>query len=458
MARSIARTPARTSTKEKDRATGILADLPRFGRGIGLHRSVALLEPLVDQTWWRRLDAIKVTGSYGKGSVATMIAAILHAADIPCGLFTSPHLRSFEERIQLDGEPIEPAVLDAAAGRLRSRLTAYKSEYPQDKVGYFEALTALACYAFAEKKPAALVAEAGIGGRFDPTRVIPGQTTVLTGLDHEHVDLLGGSLETIAYDKLDLASAGGTLLTGRLSADLVRRLRGAAQVRGISLKTLDDLAASRRPRLTSISTIADLTVDGSSFEALEINAAGEHQIDNAALAAAAASHWLRRNHPEVDIATAIRIGLGRVRLPGRFQRVHRDPDVWIDLAHTPRSIAASALAAHAVLSPPVILVTGLSTDKDYDALLSPLLPLASRVIVTRARHRGAPVGAVAARAHSLGANLVDTAPVVETALAHALARARAEDRSVLVAGGFFLAAEALAVLEKRDPSRLAYPR
>src|ERR1044071_280420 len=133
-----------------------LLAIPKFGNGIGLHRMRALCEPLLQTPWMSDLDAIKVTGSNGKGSVCAMAAAVFGELGMTCGLYTSPHLIRFNERIVTDGEGITG--------------------------GAFEAFTAIALYHFARKQPRVLVAEAGIGGRFDSTRIIPGKIVALTSL------------------------------------------------------------------------------------------------------------------------------------------------------------------------------------------------------------------------------------------------------------------------------------
>ncbi|MBY0431344.1 MAG: hypothetical protein K2Q10_09110, partial [Rhodospirillales bacterium] len=208
-----------------------LLALPKFGDGIGLHRMLALCGDLLDG-----LDALKVTGSNGKGSVSAMSAAILRALGFDTGLYTSPHLRRFNERIVLNGAAITDDDLQASATWLRGRLAGYAADHPGDQPSAFEAFTLLALHHYARTRPAALVAEAGLGGRFDPVRVLPGRCAALTSLDLEHTDLLGKSLDLIAYDKADIVSHGGVLISAPLAGDLERRLEAYCRLRDVTLR------------------------------------------------------------------------------------------------------------------------------------------------------------------------------------------------------------------------------
>ena len=160
-----------------------LLAIPKFGSGVGLHRMLALCRPLLQAQWMSGLDAIKVTGSNGKGSVCAMAAAVFGELGISCGLYTSPHLIEFNERIITDGERITDAELAEAVAWFFQRRDEYAAHFPGDTVGAFEAFTALALYHFSRKRPRVLVAEAGIGGRYDSTRIIPGKIVALTSLD-----------------------------------------------------------------------------------------------------------------------------------------------------------------------------------------------------------------------------------------------------------------------------------
>lgn len=408
--------------------------------------------------WFRDLDAIKVTGSNGKGSVSAMTASILGAAGVDAGLYTSPHLFDFRERIVLGGEPISGRDLADGVARFERERQRYAREHPGDEVGAFEAFTAIALDCYARRRPAALVVEAGIGGRYDSTRVFPGRLTALTSLDLEHTALLGRTLEEIAYDKADLASEGSTLVLGSLPPEMRRRLGAYGRLRRLEVVAADDVCAVGRVEAATSGTRLDLEIDGRRWQQVELALLGEHQVANARVAVVLATRWLARHRPGADVEAAVRRGLAGVRWPCRLEKVHRDPDVFVDAGHTPGAVDALAASLAGLLSGRrVLLVTGVSRDKDVEGIVTRLLPVAAEVIATRAHHRGAPAAEVAAVARERAPELpLDVAETIEEALASALPRAGREGMTVVVAGGLFLAAEAKWTLGGGDPRRLRF--
>src|ERR1700731_1626431 len=166
----------------------------------------------VDRTRLRRVSVV-VTGSNGKGSTAAFCASIAHAYRLRTGLFTSPHLHRFNERFQVDGVPID----DDALARLKLRIEAAIAELSQrlnEKFGAYEAMFALACLYFQESSCDFAVFEAGIGGRYEPVRLVGALCTCVTSVDYEHVELLGNSLELIVSDKSDACASEGTVVYG----------------------------------------------------------------------------------------------------------------------------------------------------------------------------------------------------------------------------------------------------
>lgn len=188
-------------------------NLPKYGDGVCLARMADLLDALaVDRARLQRIS-VAVTGSNGKGSTAAFCAGIARAYGLRTGMFTSPHLYRFNERFQIDGAPIG----DDDLARLVSRIEAAIAEISRrrgEKFGAFEALFALACLYFQESQCDFAVFEAGIGGRYDPVRLVGALSTSVTSVDYEHVELLGHSLELIASDKSDACASGGTIIYG----------------------------------------------------------------------------------------------------------------------------------------------------------------------------------------------------------------------------------------------------
>src|SRR5689334_17343323 len=257
--------------------------LPKYGDGICLARMAALLEALaIDRARLQRISVV-VTGSNGKGSTAAMCAQIGHAYGLRSGLFTSPHLVRFNERIQVDGVEIG----DEAFARLQRRIEPAIAEVSKrlgEKFGAFEALFALACLHFQESGCEFAVFEAGIGGRYDPVRLVGARETCVTSVDYEHVELLGNSLELIVSDKSDACAAGGTVIYGEncrgLRLHLVEYNRGAGRT---PLFIGDDISIDNAIAAASGQHF-DFQFGSHDFRRLEVSLPGAFQFNNAAIA------------------------------------------------------------------------------------------------------------------------------------------------------------------------------
>jgi dihydrofolate synthase/folylpolyglutamate synthase len=442
-----------------ERITARLLALPKFGSGIGLHRMLALTEEMRTAGWWSDLEVLKVTGSNGKGSVARFCECILRELGFATGLYTSPHLVRFNERIALEGADITDDELAQAAGPALDAIEAYEEAFPGEKVGAFEGFTLAALNAFASARTQALVAEAGIGGRYDSTRILPGSVTVIASIDLEHAEVLGHTLEAIAYDKADLCPEGGTLITGPLDADLTRRLAAYAALRRLKLLRVGhDIGISAITYHDGV-THADFGLGEMVWEKQPLGLAGAHQAENAAAALLACKSWLAAAGYSVSdeiFRRATARALAQTTNPGRLETVARDPLVLLDVAHTPdaaRRIADYIRAAYSGRR--IVLLTGGSANKDIDGMQAALAPLADELICTRAAHRGAPAARVAEAAAKAGkaARLVEDD--LKSAVAEAMALARQQNAVLLVAGGLFLALEARQVItgEPEGPLR-----
>lgn len=438
-----------------------LLEHPKFGSGIGFQRMQGLLAQLPNPDWAARLDALKVTGSKGKGSTAAVAAEILRHLGLDTGLYTSPHLLRFNERIRINHNDIDDAALLEACTWYESAAKAYQEAFPADSFAAFEAFTAVALHHFSRNRVQALVAEAGIGGRYDTTRTFPGATVALTSVELEHCELLGHKTEFIAYDKADLCPAGGTLVVGRIDPELVRRLRAYTRDRGIRIIDICQEAEVSDVEFVDWRMRFTLRCQGLDFGRLETPLLGEHQAWNIAVAAAAVRDWLRRHRPEIgedQFREAVRNGTSSVKWPGRLQRLSLQPEAIIDVGHTPQSMRAIVAALRSMPSDkPVLLVTGVSYNKDIRGVLAELLPVADAVICTAAWYKGAPATDIERHVLALRPEVpAQVIPTIEEATALALERANRENARVLFAGGLFLAIEAMATLRNLDPRSLRF--
>jgi dihydrofolate synthase/folylpolyglutamate synthase len=420
-------------------------DLPKYGDGVCLARLAELLDALaVDRARLQRTSVV-VTGSNGKGSTAAFCAGIARAYGLRTGLFTSPHLYRFNERFQVDGAPIG----DDPLARLKWRIEAAIGEIAErrgEKFGAFEAMFALACLYFQQSDCEFAVFEAGIGGRYDPVRLVGALATCVTSVDYEHVELLGNSLELIASDKSDACASGGHIVYGENCRNLRPHLIEYNRYRAVtSLFVPGEVGISCESVLASGQRF-DFRFADFEFRALEMSLRGAFQFNNAAIAIALFLLWLERVRPgEIPekIETAVRTGLRDARWPGRLEVIKQDPLTVIDVGHTPDAIRQSLASLKAIHGATGwILVVGLSRDKKAGEIAGALAPSFDTIICTAAHHKGADAEAIAAAVRQANPQAdVRIAATIEDAVAMSQQLAASRNRKIYVAGGLFLAIE-----------------
>ncbi|KRR29495.1 bifunctional folylpolyglutamate synthase/dihydrofolate synthase [Bradyrhizobium retamae] len=420
-------------------------DLPKYGDGVCLARMAELLDMLaVDRARLRRISVV-VTGSNGKGSTAAMCARIGRAYGLRTGLFTSPHLFRFNERIQVDNVEIDDDAL-ALLKRKVAAVVADVSSRRGEQFGAFEALFALACLHFQKSECDFAVFEAGIGGRYDPVRLIGARETCVTSVDYEHVELLGNSLELIASDKSDACAAGGTIIYGENCRDLRRHLVEYHRWRGCTpLFVRDEISVDNEAQSASGQHF-DFQFGYHDFRRIELGLPGAFQFNNAAIAVTLFLLWLQREQPRKAperIEAAIRSGLRNVRWPGRLEVIEQDPLTVIDVGHTPDGIRQSHASLTAIHGgDDWILVTGASRDKKADEIVGVLAPSFDTIICTAAHHKGADPQAIAAAARLGNSDAtLHVAATIADAVGLSQEMALEQKRRVYVAGGLFLAIE-----------------
>lgn len=420
-------------------------DLPKYGDGVCLARMAELLDALaVDRAWLARASVV-VTGSNGKGSTAAFCAGIARACGLQTGLFTSPHLYRFNERIQVDGSPIG----DDDLARLASRIEIAIAEISQrrgEKFGAFEALFALACLYFAERHCDFMVFEAGIGGRYDPARLVGALVTCVTSVDYEHVELLGHSLELIISDKSDACASGGTIVYGENCRSLRAHLTEYNRNRAIASSFVRDDIGIAGESVSASGQRFDFRFGNCEFRSLEMTLLGAFQLNNAAIAITLFLLWLGRagsGKTAADIEAAVRSGLRDARWPGRLEIIRQKPLTVIDVGHTPDGIRQSLAGLKAIYGTQRwILVTGVSRDKNASEIVGALAPSFDTIICTAAHHKGAEAATIAAAARAANPDAkVHVAATIEDAVRLGQNLAESLGRGVYAAGGLFLAIE-----------------
>jgi dihydrofolate synthase/folylpolyglutamate synthase len=339
-----------------DQAEDYLLGLELFGMRFGLDRMHKLMTVLGMPQ--RRFASIHIVGTNGKSSTTRMTAAILERHGLRTGIYTSPHLRGFPERIEVAGEPLSDDAFADAVDRAAHAAELVNRTLPEgDEVTQFEALTAAAFHALASAKVEVAVIEAGLGGRYDATNVIPSNVQVLTSVGLDHTRWLGDTIADIANEKLAVVRDYATLV---LPPDLAPA----------AVPVAEQVADEKHARIV----IAQRDLG------LPLAARGSFQRHNFALAAATAEAFLER---PLDM-DAVAAAAASVMVPGRMEIVGEDPLVILDGAHNGAGMAALADALPEVIGDRALtVVISILDDKDAHAMLDALLPVAENVIFTR---------------------------------------------------------------------------
>jgi dihydrofolate synthase / folylpolyglutamate synthase len=408
----------------------------RGGEYAGMRPGLERIEALLDAVGRpeRAYTLAQIGGTNGKGSTAAMLAAILRAGGHRVGLYTSPHLVSYRERIRVNGEAIgEDAVVDG--------VEALGTQIARVDATVFEATTALALDHFAHERVDIAVLEVGLGGRVDSTTVGRPAVAALGPIDFDHREFLGDTLEAIAAEKAAIFRSG-IAISAAQAPEAAAVVVGHAARAGVPLLMEGrELSVTVRARTLQGQRI-DCTGPGWRLEDLRLGLLGAYQPGNALLAVTAAR--------VLDVGEeAIREGLARARWPGRFE-VRRREGGWLvlDGAHNPAGARALAASLEAYFGDAATtLVIGVLRDKDAAGILRPLLGRAQRVVLT------APSSARAAAPEDLRALVPASVPVaVAPAIGEALRLADEGPRSpiVCVAGSLVLVGDALGHLDGGD--------
>jgi len=393
-----------------------LYGLQVHGIKLGLENIRRLCEVLgVDTVSGPKCRFIHVAGTNGKGSVCALIAAVCVAAKRRTGLYTSPHLVSFRERIRLGPNQIPGEHVAEGLEKIRDLIAGW-----EHTPTFFEVATALALAWFQRQRAEIVILETGMGGRLDATNVVTPAVSVITPIGLDHVQYLGGTLAGIAGEKAGIIKPGVPVVSALQPPDAEAVIRTVAEAAGARLKFIRQPIGPEWP----------------------LALAGSHQRWNAALAFAALVESGLRPEPRV-----IREAFAKVGWPARFQRT--DERIVIDGAHNPpAAVQLAATWREEFGDEKATLILALLADKDAPGVIAALLPVAARIICSPVRSpRALPPSELAALVH---AQSPSAAVSVADSLAAALADARAGDGRILVTGSLFLAGEALVRLGLAD--------
>ena len=411
-----------------------LYGLQQHGMKFGLDNIQRLMSLLGSPQ--RSFSSVHVAGTNGKGSTSAMIEALLRTRGVRTGLFTSPHLVSFTERIRVNGEEISEDAVIELADEVREAAAGFEDFCPT----FFEVVTSMAFLHFMRMKVEWAVVETGMGGRLDATNIVRPEVAVITSIGLDHREFLGDTLGEIAGEKAGIIKEGVPVVTAEQSPEVMRVIQRRCDEMGAPLYRFGlEFSAERA---SGAAEAVSLHYNGkNAYRDVGLSLAGDHQIGNAALALKAAE-VLSEKHPEMVFD--IRKGLGSVSWPGRLEMIRENPPILIDGAHNPHATAVLAAHLRKLLGTKyrrIIMVAGVMGDKDIKGILGPLLPLAAEIIFASPAYGRA---ASAARLQSCATDLghaSKTAGSVAGALTMAEGLYQPGDL-LLVTGSFYTIGEA----------------
>jgi dihydrofolate synthase / folylpolyglutamate synthase len=392
----------------------------------------------------RRLQTVVVAGTKGKGSTAAMLASIAQASGLKAGLYTSPHLCSIRERIRVNGEMVSEEVFAGLVSDLMPHIEAVGMAGVRRFRTFFEILTAMALIHFQRLGVDLAVLEVGMGGRLDATNVVTPLVSVITPISFDHTEVLGDTIPKIAREKAGIIKPHGLAVVAPQRAEALTVIREVCLARGARLL---DVAQELRWHPLHYSwegSVFDLDGMARSYPRLEIPLAGPHQLLNAATAVATAEQ-LQAQGLSISV-DGIRRGVKQVQWEGRLETVSRQPWIVLDGAHnrdSARCLREALMTCFRYRR--LILVLGISANKNLEGIIEELTPLAAVTVATRAMvPRAAPPQQVADLAAKWSAHIIveeDT----QKALAQAIAETRRDDL-LLVTGSLYLVGDAKRLL------------
>lgn len=392
----------------------------------------------------RSWKCVHVAGSKGKGSISTMIARILAADGHRTGLYTSPHILRWKERLTLAGEELPEEILLEAYARLRPLIEGRSAadfkggEFPT----YFELTTLLAFEAFRLRGCDRAVIETGLGGRLDSTNIVDPELSVITPLELEHTEFLGDNLGAIAFEKAGIIKPGKPVYVSKQAPEALEVLQEVALRRGSALHSIPALARIGPVSVTREGTEAELLFPaGWPWEgprSFRVPLIGGIQAENMALAIVAAAAIEPGLKPETAAA-----GLATAFLPARFQILPGEPPLVIDGAHTPTSVALTLATFRDLFPGPAHLVFACASDKHHEEMARILGPHFAKVTITRPGSFKASDPEIVYASFKEHSASIELEAQTRSALLTARERAREAGLPLLVTGSFYLCAEAV---------------
>ena len=359
-------------------------NLERFGIKLGLENVSEFLGLIGNPH--RDFKTVHVTGTNGKGSVCAFVAEILRVHGLKVGLYTSPHLVDFRERIVIDGQQISEDDVLRLGIPLKEIMERMKAEDMEKQLTFFEFTTGLAFKYFSEKKVDIVVTEVGMGGRLDATNVVSPEVAAITRIGLEHTNYLGNTIQDIAREKAGIIKAGAIVVTCERGAEALSVIETTCKKKGATLRRIghdfDVSSVKQALEGTTFDYRGRSTISG-----LETRLVGAYQAENVAGAIAIIEELSERGMRVTE--KDIRKGLLSTRWPGRLDVVSREPLVILDGSHNPDGISTTVKVLKDLKLVPLTYVLGCMDDKDAEGIVRAIAPTASAIYCTQSRYKRA---------------------------------------------------------------------
>ena len=364
------------NTEKIDEILNRLFSLHRFGINPGLERTAGILE--LNGNPQNRFKSVHIAGTNGKGSTSSILASIFTEAGYKTGLYTSPHIEKFNERIRINGIDISDQDLVCLA----EMYMPYSKEY---QCTFFEITTAIAFQYFSENNVDIAFVESGLGGRYDSTNIINPILSIITKIDLDHQEYLGNTIQEIAFEKAGIIK-NNTPVIALYQTDTCDILTKGSKEQNSGITFADKLFTVTDFKLdTELDININLKTPESNYEGLKINLTGRHQLDNIKLALAATDK-LQKDY--IITNSHIRNGLKNIRintgLRGRIELLRKDPPIILDVAHNPAGIAvpAETISESPFSNLKFNIIFGAMKDKDITGMLKSLSTIYSKMFFT----------------------------------------------------------------------------
>ncbi len=441
-----------SNLKKYNETENYLYGLQKHGIKLGLENSRGLMGILGEPQ--KSFRSVHIAGTNGKGSTASIIASILKETGFKVGLYTSPHLISFTERIKVNNSPVLESDVIRLVSFIRKAITN-----ADINPTFFEFVTAMALYYFAHKKVDWAVVEVGMGGRLDATNILLPDVSVITNISLEHREFLGESLSAIAAEKAGIIKPSVPVVTATTHHEALKVLEGTARDRKSEIYVIDrdfkgTLSSMNEGHIAFDYTgINPLSKNRKEYRNLALRTSGRHQVLNASVALRTCE--VIESKGLIISDEAIKNGLLNSDFSGRLEWSSRTPPVLIDSAHNPEAAAALADTVKEIFfSKKIILIMGIMNDKDTEGILKPLIQICDVIILTKPKgERAASPEKLEEGIKSLekkgSVNLRSTKILTTSTVAEAIELAKKicrKDQIVLVTGSFYTTGEAKEIL------------